>query len=92
MLSSLDRGRWVRHIVQSPRGYPEELESVFRSSRSSVLDELFKEPPALTEPLDELIKNGKYLTDTQLKNVLSHLGLSALALVNALNVDAPPSF
>ena len=58
--------------------YTGELETSFRNLRISVLEELFKEATALTEPLDKLVKNGKYLTDTQLKYVLSHLGLSSL--------------
>ena len=39
--------------------------------------------------MDQLVKNGKYLTDTQLVYVLSHLGMSSLALVSAPDVDAP---
>ena len=43
----------------------------------------------LVESLDRMVKNGKYLTDTQLKYVLTDIGLSSQALVNAPDVDAP---
>ena len=86
ILSTLDSDQCVK---QGPEQSPDELEANFRTLRSSSLEKLFTEAPALTEPLNKLVKNGKYLTDTPLKSVLTHLGLSNQALVNALDVDAP---
>ena len=87
ILSTLDSDHWVNGGIQGPAQYPDELEANFRTLRNSSLKRLFKEAPVLTEPLDKLVKSGKYLTDTQLKQVLTHLGLSNQALVNALDVD-----
>ena len=88
-LSTLDSRQWVKEDIEGPKRYPEGLEAKFRELRSSTLDNLLREAPEPAEPLDRLVKNGKYLTDTQLKYVLVHLGLSSHALVNAPNVDAP---
>ena len=89
VLFNLDSGQWVKWDIEEPKQYPEELEANVRELRSSTLEKLLKEAPEPTEPLDRLVKNGKYLTDTHLKYVLAHLGLSSHALVNAPNVDAP---
>ena len=88
-LLALDTLQWVRGDIEGPEQYPGELEEELRRLRSSALDDLLKIAPEPTEPLDKLVKNGKYLTDTQLKNLLAHLGLSGNALLNAPNVDAP---
>ena len=89
VLFTLDSGQWVKRDIEGPKRYPEELEANFRELRNSTLDKLLKQPPEPTEPLDRLVENGKYLKETQLKYILTHLGLSSHALVNAPNVDAP---
>ena len=86
---ALDTRQWVKGDVEGPEQYPEGLEKKFRDLRIFALDDLVKVAPEPAAPLDQLVKNGKYLTDTQLKFVLAHLGLSSHALVNAPNVDAP---
>ena len=58
--------------VEGPEQYPEDLEKELRDLRSSALDDLVKVAPEPAAPLDQLVKNGKYLTDTQLKYVLAH--------------------
>ena len=88
-LFTLDSRQWVKEDIEGRKQYPEGLEAKFRKLRSSTLDDLLREAPEPTEPFDKLVINGKYLTDTQLKYVLAHLGLSSHALVNAPNVDAP---
>ena len=88
-LLALDTRQWVKGDVEGPEQYPEGLEKKFRDLRIFALDDLVKVAPEPAAPLDQLVKNGKYLTDTQLKYVLAHLGLSSHALVNAPNVDAP---
>ena len=75
--------------IEGPEQYPEGLEKKFRDLRMFALDDLIKEIPEPEAAWDQLAKNGKYLTNTQLKYVLAHLGLSGHALVNAPSTDAP---
>ena len=82
-LLSLDTRQWVKGDVEGPEQYPEGLEKKFRDFRMFALDDLVKEAPEPDAPWDQLVKNGKYLADTQLKYVLAHLGLLSHALVNA---------
>ena len=89
ILFFLDSNQWVKKDIEGPRRYPEGLEAKFRELRSSNLDNLLQEASEQAEPLNRLVKNGKYFRETQLKYVLAHLGFSGHALVNAPNVDAP---
>ena len=73
-LLSLDTRQWVKSDVEGPKQYPEGLEKKFRDLRMFALDDLVREVPEPEAAWDQLVKNGKYLADTQLKYVLVHLG------------------